>query len=258
MFFLIDGRALWFLTLVMAFISFEFLYRQGKKGISYQINRNPAIDAIDETIGRCAETGTPLLTSPGSFALQSQYTASMIVGIDMVGYITGKCVEKGVKPLIGVYAADTMAAVTEVYKNACLLANKPEEFKEENIKFLGAGGYNPGMMGLLEREKCGGVLLVGNYWSQALYIGMTARRTGAISVAGSQDFDMASLGFASNDYFMLADELYAAGAYVSKSLEIKNSVVSHDVMKWYVFLLIILGVIASGLSSDAILNLLKL
>jgi hypothetical protein len=158
--------------------------------------------------------------------------------------------------------ADVLPIAREVYRDACLITGHPEKFNPTyNIRFFGGGagdprysGYIPGFMGIIEREEPGSMLLFGMYWQETVQMGISARRHDCISVATGVEFDMASFGLISCDYMLLAEESYAAGAYVSGDPSKSNTLLMEDVIKWLFIGLLLVGVI---ISPTAILNLLQ-
>ena len=57
-----EGRLFEFLYLIIIGFTMFYYSNQAKKGKVPKIARLPALDAVDEAVGRCAEMGKPLFS----------------------------------------------------------------------------------------------------------------------------------------------------------------------------------------------------
>jgi hypothetical protein len=228
------------------------------------LRRLPALDVIEEFVGRSVEMGKPVLTTPASrFGLQSNYAPSTAVGLDMVGYVAKLCCETGADIIIGVGQSDVLSVTFELYRDACIASGHPEMYKEENVRYFAYtpgtyGAFHTGMMEVIEREGAGCVMLFGEMWWENIFVGGAARRAGAMSLGSGAWFDMASVGFVNCDYMLLADEQFCAGAYVSKDPSKTNLLLGADVLKWFFILMSIVGTIFITGGSTLIKDILQI
>lgn len=257
--FLVEGTLIEFLVIIA--ISVVMLWAATRKTLE-PLRRLPALDVIDEFIGRSVEMGRPVLVSPASrFGLQSNYAPSTAVGLDMVGHVARLCMDTGAEIIIGVGQPDVLTIAFELYRDAAMASGHPEMYKEENVRYFAYtpgvyGAFHTGMMEIIEREKAGCVMIFGEMWWENIYIGGSARRAGALSIGSGAWFDMASVGFVNCDYMLLADEQFCAGAYVSKDPAKSNLLLGADALKWFVILGAVIGTIFITAGSTIIKDLL--
>lgn len=90
---------------ILAFCAFSLvvvavmMFLAPKLGL--EIRRVPALDAVDEAVGMCAERGTPLLFSFGSLALSPYINA----GLEVLKYISRKAGETGVARALSLHSS---------------------------------------------------------------------------------------------------------------------------------------------------------
>jgi hypothetical protein len=246
------------LILFGLFSALEFyFYREGKQGKARQLRRVEGVDKIDEAIGRATEMGRPVFTITGLDSFFSSNTPAVVVNLNVISYVSRKASEMGTPLILGVGPSDVLPVATELYKQGCAAAGKPEMFKESNVRFLTPQqwAYTAGILGIMERERPGACVFIGRIYAEALHFGVIGRRIGALTIAGNTDLGMASFFVVTCDYTLLGEEMYAAGAYVSGDPFQINAIVGQDVMKWFVSILLLIGVAAVTAGSRVMQNL---
>lgn len=223
------------------------------------LRRIEGVEKIDEAIRRATEMGRPVLSSTGIDALYSTCAPAIIANLDIIGYIAQETAKLGTELILGIGPSDVLPLVTEIYREGCMAAGVPEAFKEDNVRFLTGQQwpYTAAMFGIMEREQPAANIFIGRYHAEALHFGVIGRRTGAMTIAGNTALGMASFFVVSCDYTLLGEEVYAAGAYLSREKARINAISSQDVIKWIGVALVVIGAIASTLGSGIITDILK-
>ena len=260
MWFVADGKLV-SLILFMFFCVLEYyFYREAKQGKARKLRRVEGVDKIDEAIGRATEMGRPVFTITGLDSFYSSETPAVICNLNVISYVSRKAAEMGTPVIIGVGPSDVLPVATELYREGCAAAGKPEMFKEDNVRFLTPQqwAYTAAIMGIIDRELPAACVFIGRIYAEALHFGIVARRSGALSIAGNTDLGMASFFVVTCDYTLLGEEMYAAGAYVSGDPFQINAIVGQDVMKWVVSVLLLIGVVAVTVGSSLMKSLFAL
>lgn len=255
---LVVGRrfALMFLLLLFAFVYYGI--RNAIRGKIPYLRRLPALEAIDEAVGRAAEMGRPVHVSPGTGSLTSQYGAETLAGISAVNYATRIAARKGTDIICTVVRTEVQPIAEEAVRTAFMMEGEAEKYDLGMIRFIPYGtAYDSAIMGIADRERPGANIIVGAYWHAALYLIENMNRIGAMSIGGTTRPVMTPFFIGGCDYALIAEEVLAVGAYLSDNPVTKGSFLGQDYAKYLAVIIIVIGAIAISLGSDAIIQLLK-
>jgi len=253
---LAEGRLIGLLLLILIFVL--AIYYMGQAKAPY-LRRVPALDAIEDAVGRATEMGKPVVCSYGC----GGFDYWTIAGLSILAYVARICAETDTRLIVPTGGSHdsyiVREAAVDLVKNAYTVAGKPEQFTEEDMPFLSGEqyAYTPGYVGLLVRERPGTTIMTGSHWSEAMNIAEMANAVDSITItAGSYTSNMAALACAS-DYIMLGEEQPAAGAYLSRNPSQIASIRVQDIYKFIAIGAILLGLVAVNLGSDIINRLLS-
>ena len=253
---LFEGRLIGLLLVILIFVL--AIYYMGLAKSPY-IRRVPALDAIEDAVGRSTEMGKPVVCSYGLGGF-SYWT---IAGLSILGYVARLCAETDTRLIVPTGGSSdsyiVREAAVDLVRNAYTVAGKAETFTEEDMPFLSGEqyAYTPGYVGILVRDRPGALIMTGSHWSEAMNIAEMANAVGAITItAGCYTSNMAALACAS-DYIMLSEEQPAAGAYLSRDPSQLASIRVQDIYKFIAIGFMLLGLLAINVGSDIINRLLS-
>jgi len=251
---IVNDQLIAFTLFILFWILELYFYNQAKTGKPRELRKIEGVQKIDEAIGRSVEMGKPVLTATGLSSFFSSNTPAVIANLDVINYLANKTAEIGVKLIVGVGPSDVLPVVTELYRQGCEAANKPEMFDADNIRYITPQqwAYTAGLFGIMERERPGANIFIGRYAAEALHMGVIGRRIGAMSIGGNTDLGMASFFAVTCDYVLLGEEVYAAGAYLSKDPYQINAIVAQDVIKLIMTAFMLIGALAATFGSNLI------
>jgi len=239
--------------------AFYFIQR-ARRGIVPKIRRVPGLDAIDEAIGRATEMGRPVFCSHGIAGLSSAtYGPQTIAGLGVLSYVAQMCARYGTRLIVPVRILAVLPIATEIVETAYKLEGKPEQFRKEDIMYLSPWqfAYSLSYMSLMEREKAAANIMIGAYWAESLQLAETGYRAGAVQVSGTANTHQIPFFVVATDYCLIGEEIYAAGAYLSKDAMLLASIVAQDVGKYIAIALSLIGAILSTGGITVIVDLLK-
>jgi hypothetical protein len=98
--------------------------------------------------------------------------------------------------------------------------------------------------------------MVGGYWAESLQLAEVGYSIGAVQIAGTANTHQIPFFVAACDYCLIGEEIYAAGAYLSKDPVQTGSVVGQDFGKALACVLILLGLVLSAIGVKAFYTLL--
>jgi hypothetical protein len=241
----------------LVMVAITLYYMSAKKEV--KVRRVPALDAIDEGIGRAMEMGKPVIHSIGNCANGLDYWT--VSAISILDYVAGKCAELGIDlyvPLGGHDNAYTpMEVARDVVKTRYDLAGKPEEFKIENMPFLSGRQFSwaSGYVGMLMRLKPGVNILLGAVQASAMYISEVGHEVGALQISGADYAGNVAVLACSTDYLAIGTDIIAAGAYLSKDKVQLSSIRTEDLIKILAIIMLVAGCILISLKNDFLVTL---
>jgi len=237
---LVKGTAVDLVILVITAIGIAYFGWKTKKGKEYRLRTFPAIEAIDEICGRAAEMGRPVHFAPGDVAYLTGINAPMtIAAMSILRYTARKCAEKGARLIAtcGGYqgaGSDLIPLMQDVVRSGYMEAGKAEEYDPSIVRFISPEqqAYVAGTIGLFAREKIAGNIMVGAWAGAHPAVAEYGFRVGAIQVGGTaRGMIMGPLSVMCQ-YILITDELYAAGAAISKEPEQIGSLMVEEVLKY--------------------------
>jgi hypothetical protein len=243
------GREVEVVLLLLMIIFYAYWVWRSSSGQSVPNLRSfPAIDAIEEGVGRSVETDKPVHFGLGDASrLGGDRAAGTISALNFLSHTAKLCARLGAKFIVRISPnphlyAQADAIVTEAYASE----GKPEALdKIYTLRYYGDYfGYMTG--GINDMSTLGtamnvtmGALSVETVWAYAI-----CRSLGGIGVGGGSRWGMI-FGLAMlADYALLGDEMYAASAKVSDDVDMAASFLSGDWMKYVLVVIILLAGIA--------------
>lgn len=228
-------------------------------------NWNPEIryiaglDAIEEAVGRATEMGRPVHFSPGVHDITAETAPQTFAGISVLSYVAGLCCKYGAQLICTIMRPNVYPLAAETVRQAYVQAGKPEMFTEETVRYLGNHdqAYAFGVYGIMRRERPGANIMMGGFDGTAVGLAESGAAAGAMQVAGTAQLPQIPFFVASCDYTLIGEELYAAGAFLSKDRDKAGGIVAQDWIKAAVIAVVLLGVTMATLGSNVIGNFLS-
>lgn len=229
--------------LVVGFILLNiFRAKSGKK--SLYIRRIPGLNALEDAIGRATEMGRPVLMVPGIGGLGPV----TIQAINIFAHVTRIAAKFATPIRLCVADAALFMVAQEVIRSTYQKMGLIERFEQDSVRFISDRqfAFAAGVSGIIMREKAAATFLLGDFFAESLIFAETANAVGAIQIAGSTQNTQTPFFIAACDYVLIADEFYAASAYLSREPVLVGSLVGQDWAKGMVFMMILSGAIVMG------------
>lgn len=233
-------------------ISYIFLYyiNSAKKGKIKEvfIRRIPALNYIDEAVGRSTELGKPILYIPGIMDIDNIQT---IASLSLLSYIAQKSALYETELIIPVSRSVVMTVAQEVIKEAYLKVGRSDLYRADRVFYLTDDqfGYAAAVDGIISRERPGAIFLIGAFYAEALILAETGFSAGAIQIAGTAMITQLPFFIAACDYVLIGEELFAASAYLSTDIIDKITLKTQDISKAIVMSFVFVASIFNSLIS---------
>jgi hypothetical protein len=215
--------------LVMAFILGNVwrASQQGKRGKDLFIRRIPGLNAIDEAVGRATEMGRPVMMVPG---IGSNVDGVVMQALKIFAYVSRMAANFGNPILICCAGAPVFTVGQEMIRDVYNKEGLSERWDPDSVRFISDRqfAFAAGVSGLMLREKVAATFLLGDFFAESLIFAETANAIGAIQVAGSTQNTQTPFFIAACDYVLIADEFYAAGAYLAREPILVGSLIGVD------------------------------
>jgi hypothetical protein len=216
------------------------------------------LDALPEMVGRAAEMNRPVHFTTGLGSLTDSVAPQLVAGLAVLAHVSELCANYGVKIIYSVYQAQVMPIATELMRAAYVKAGKPEEFhEEEQVRYLSGEqfAYASAVQGIAERERPAANIMIGPFYAESMLFSETFNRIGSIQLAGTARGYQIPFFAVICDYLLIAEEIYAAGAYLSGDPVQVGTTRGQDFGKIVALILMILGILATAAGSTAITSL---
>ncbi|MFA6317313.1 MAG: DUF6754 domain-containing protein [Elusimicrobiota bacterium] len=226
-------------TLVFCGIVLWFISHARKKDLF--LRRIPGLDAVEDAIGRATEMGRPIYFLTGRLDIDS---ISTIAASLILGEIAKRIAQYDTQLKVPHTYAMTMAVCQEITKQAYSEAGRPDAYREDINFFITEDqfAYTAAVNGMMVREKPAACFYMGYYYAESLLLTEVGASVGAIQIAGSDSEHQLPFFFITCDYTLIGEELYAAGAYLSRNPVLVGTLRGQDVGKAFVMLSIFFGV----------------
>ncbi|MFN7181369.1 MAG: DUF6754 domain-containing protein [Planctomycetota bacterium] len=236
----------WFATTYIYILLFLLIFtvvllyyiERGKRGKEIFIRKMAGLDAIDDAIGRATEMGKPILYV---FGLNGVSSLSTIASLSIFGQVIKKLAQYGTRILVPCFDPIVMTVAKEVAKNSYLQAGRPDLYREDDIFFVTDDqfGYVTSVNGLMVKQKTATNLFLGYFMAEALLLSETGVINKSIQIAGTDAVTQLPFFVVTCDYTLIGEELYAAGAYVSKEPLLLSTLKVQDIFKIVIFAVIL-------------------
>ncbi len=241
-------------TLLFGFGTVLFINR-ARSGKHLYIRPIPGISAVDEAIGRATEMGRPILFVLGTGGAGDIAT---IAGYTILARVAKRTAEYQTNIMVPVNDPVMMAMAQETVREAYLEAGRPDVYRPESIFYISAMQfpYVAAVNGLMLRERTATNFYMGSFAAESLLLAEAGSITGSIQISGTDQVSQIPFFVAATDYTLIAEELYAASAYLSQEPVLLGPLKAQDWAKGTILAFIILAVILWTLTGHNVLGFL--
>jgi len=231
-----------FLFLVVLCSCILYFISKARKGGSLYVRKIPALNSVNEAVGRATEMGRACLYIPGIMDIDDIQT---LAGLNILGSVAAKTSVYDCDLKVPVTRSMVLTTAQDVVKEAYLRTGHPDTYNASNIQYLTDEqfAFAAGVNGIIVREKPAAILMLGTFYAESLLIAETGNHIGAIQIAGTAEPSQLPFFVAACDYVLIGEELFAASAYLSQDPLLLGSLKGQDVAKMMIMMAIIISII---------------
>ena len=237
-----------FMTVVSLFV----VWKVKNSDWQPKIRRITGLDHIEEAVGRATEMGRPVHFSPGVHDITVQTAPQTFAGLAILGYVAQLCARLDVELICTIMRPNVYPLADAVVRQKYMEEGKIDHYTDKTVRYLGEHdqAYAYGVYGIMRRERPAANIMMGGFDGTAVGFAENGAMAGAIQVSGTAQLTQIPFFVASCDYTLVGEELYAAGAYLSKDRDTTASICGQDMVKVVVMVVLILGTITATFGSD--------
>lgn len=237
-----------------------YAIRSVQRGANVQVRNLPGLDAIKEALGRATEMGSSVMMVPGVAAISgASYAADQIAGFSVLSYVAKNAAKLEIPLIVPIASYINLPFAEDAVKSAFQSEGKLETYKDEYVTYVAAGqfAFGAAVIGLLSRNKVAANIMVGYFWTESAVLAEAGATVGAIQLGGTSNTSQIPYFVAICDYILIGEEVFAAGAYLSKEPQQLGSLRGGDIIKFIVFGMMGLTMLLLLVGYTDILNLYK-
>lgn len=206
----------------------------------------PAFNVLKKQVTESIETGKHIHVAVGTGRMTDATTADTLAGVEVLQYIAGKTATAQTPPLVSVADPVVTLLAQQTMRNA---TPSGSEFaaNASNVRWISPhpAAYAAGVMGVVAQKNVYSNVMVGKFGDEFLLMSEATQlqETPIPTIAASSDPNVLPYVFASAENGIWGEEMFAAGAYLSEKPMHIASVLTQDVVRWGVSVVILGGVI---------------
>lgn len=256
---MIEGRVFLFAAGVFICGAILLQIQKVRKGETFTFRPIPALDAIDEAIGRAVEMGRAVHYTPGVGNLTTRGAPTMFATMDILAYIAEKSARMDVDFIATTGSGDVQTVSEEIVRNSYAKAGRPDAYSVDKVRYLSTDqwAYASEIAETIRKENVQANLMIGYFAAEALVIAESAHQAGAIQIAGTTNVYQLPFFVAACDYVLIGEEVLAASAYFSDDPVVIGSLVGEDYGKVLCLALLVLGAVLSTFNVTFLNELIK-
>jgi len=248
-----------FITVVLAAFLLLYFIQKARQGEKIYLRPIAGLKALEEAVGRATEMGKSVLFVPG---IQDMDQVETVSGVILLGHVAEMTAKYETDLNVPVSRSIVMEAARESCKESYLKAGRPDLYYDDMVHYLTDDqfAYAAGVNGIMMREKPAACFYLGKFYAESLILAETGNSIGAIQIAGTGSPAQIPFFVTACDYTLIAEEFFAASAYLSNNPDLLGTIKGQDMIKFIViismiFILILNGFFQAGWFSYDILTL---
>lgn len=245
-----EGMRATFVVELMFCVLVMVMVTRARRGLKIPtVHKVPGLEAVDEAIGRATEMGKIVHYSPGTADVSS---AETLASFAILSYVSSKCAEYDADLVVSNRRAIVYPITEEIVKQAYADQNKSSNLKPETVRFFSEDqwAYASACVGLIGRARPAANFFIGSYSAEALMLSEAGSQVGAIQIAGTAKTSQIPFFVVACDYCLIGEELFAAGAYLSKDPDRLGTLVAQDIGKMFAIGMVVIGLVVGLISPE--------
>ena len=202
-----------------------------------------AYERLNRAVGMAVETGTRLHISLGRGSLSTTRGASALAGLAMLRRLAERTSTSDRPPVVTSGDASLAILSQDTLQSGFRAAGAEEQYRFSTGRLAGLSpfSYAAGSMPVMHDDNVSANVVIGDLGVESALIAEASERENASLVAASDDLSAQTIFYLSAQEPLIAEELFAAGAYVGAGPAHEASLLVQDILRWLIVLAILAG-----------------
>lgn len=239
-----DGYFTSSMLTVIYIITVYYWLRKARAGHQLpEVRKINGLEAFDEAVGRATEMGRPVHYTGGYIGFNAEGFASFAV----LSHVAKLAARYDTRLIVTCNSYIIQTVLDEIVRQSYLEAGRPDSYNPDDVRFLSGFqfAYASAILGIFVREQVAANFMVGYFYAESLIFAEAGYQIGAIQIAGTTSITQLPFFIAACDYTLIGEEMFAAGAYLSRDPVLTGTIVAQDKAKIVIAALVILGTIGA-------------
>jgi len=214
-----------------------------RRRIPGAFRRIEAFDRLNRSVGLAVENGTRLHISLGRGSLFTTRGASALAGLAMLRQLTQRTSLSDRPPIVTSGNASLAVLSQDSLQSGYRAAGAEEQYRFSTGRLTGLTpfSYAAGTIPIMEDEGVSANVFIGDFGAESALLADAAERGNSTLIGASDNLAAQAVFYATSQEPLVAEELYAAGAYIGAGAAHEASLTVQDILRWMVIAAIVGG-----------------
>lgn len=233
------------LTILLVFASLLIVYSFLDRQRPMEFRRMRGLEELGKAVERSVESGERVHLSLGTGSMIGAESAPGLAGLDLLARVASATTMSDMPVVVttgdgalGILAQDTL-------RSAYQRVGEPRRYEATAARVLGLTpfSYAAGLPPVLATEDVSVHLLLGSFGAEGALAAHFGERQQAFVLGGTDDVPSQALLYATTDYPLIGEEVFAAGAYLNSGPLHRASLRTQDLLRMAIALAIVAGTV---------------
>ena len=239
------------LIAAVAVLTAVFGVLAARRGFRPTLRPISAYQAVEGQIGEAIESGGRVHVSLGPRSIVDERAMTVLAGLAFLDKVAAGSAISDRSPLGTTADAATLYLVADAMRRAYQRRDLFDNLERTAPRLVALDGLAlaAGATDLIADEAVQANVLVGSFGPESVLITEAGLRRGLSQTMGSDLLTGQAAAYATVQHPLLGEELFMAGAYLHEDAGALGGLAAHDIMRWGVIILIIVGVAVTTLAT---------
>jgi hypothetical protein len=199
--------------------------------------------ALRNAIECAVESGQRVHLSLGTGELISPESAAAFAGLTVLARLASATAMSDKPVMVSTGDGSLVVLAQDTLRSAYRHLDAASKYEATSGRLIGPTpfSYAAGMPTFLAAEHISAHIMIGPFGSEGALVASFGQQKKASVIAGTQDVQSQALLYATSDYPLIGEEVFAAGAYLDAGPFHHASLRAQDVIRWIIIALILIG-----------------
>jgi hypothetical protein len=239
----------WAIVMAMPLLLWRFtLYV--RRRVDLPLRRIVAFEALRGLMGRVAEQGKRVHLSLGRSGVGNGQTPTVASSLNVLRAMADEGVTFDEMPTVTVADPIVLLAAQDVVYRAYQRQGMAASYAATDVQLIAPDptAYAIGAQDRINEEETGANVMVGHLDDEYLLLGEPGAQRQIVQVAGSDALSAQAFLVATSDRVLLGEEMYAAGAYLTRQPAQVASLYVQDILRGLAVAAIVIGILVKTLT----------